>query len=40
MSQTKGALFNAMLLEKNRKTRMEELVKHICERQAYSNTNC
>lgn len=40
MSQTKGALFNANFLEKNMKTRMAGLVKHICERQAYSSTKC
>lgn len=40
MSDTKGSLFNAMLLEKDRKTRMEGLVKHICERQAYSSDVC
>ncbi|XP_063416105.1 uncharacterized protein LOC134697718 [Mytilus trossulus] len=40
MSTTKGTLFNLMLLEKDRKTRMVGLIHHICQTQAYVNKNC
>ncbi|XP_076076216.1 uncharacterized protein LOC143047139 isoform X2 [Mytilus galloprovincialis] len=40
MSTTKGTLFNLMLLEKDRKTRMVGLIHHICQTQAYFNKNC
>ncbi|CAC5393996.1 unnamed protein product [Mytilus coruscus] len=40
MSTTKGTLFNLMLLQKDRKTRMVGLIHHICQTQAYFNKNC